>query len=37
MPALTLYYTNSYWAFNDKVDFYYTYGGVGSGVPIAIK
>ncbi len=37
MPALTLYYTNSYWAYDDLVDFYYTYGGVGSGVPIAIN
>jgi peptide/nickel transport system substrate-binding protein len=37
MPALPLYYTNSYWASNDKVDFYYTHGGVGSGVPIAIN
>jgi peptide/nickel transport system substrate-binding protein len=37
MPALTLYYTNSYWASNDKIDFYFTYGGIGSGVPIAIN
>ncbi|NPV61740.1 MAG: ABC transporter substrate-binding protein [Methanotrichaceae archaeon] len=37
MPALSLYYTDSYWASDDKVDFYYTYGGVGSGVPIAIN
>jgi len=37
MPALSLYYTDSFWAFNDKVDFYFTEGGVGSGVPIAIN
>lgn len=37
MPALPLYYTNSYWASNGKADFYYTYGGVGSGVPIAVN
>jgi peptide/nickel transport system substrate-binding protein len=37
MPALSLYYTDSYWASNDKVNFFYTYGGVGSGVPIAIN
>ena len=37
MPALALYYTNSYWASNDKLSFYYTYGGVGSGVPIALN
>ena len=33
LPALPLYYTDSYWASNDKVSYYYTYGGVGSGVP----
>jgi len=37
MPALSLYYTNSYWASNNKVNFYFTYGGVGSGVPIALN
>ncbi len=37
LPALPLYYTNSYWASNDKVGYYYTFGGVGSGVPIALN
>ena len=37
LPALPLYYTDSFWASNDKVSFYYTYGGVGSGVPIALN
>jgi peptide/nickel transport system substrate-binding protein len=37
LPALPLYYTNSYWASNDLVIYYYTYGGVGSGVPIALN
>jgi peptide/nickel transport system substrate-binding protein len=37
LPALPLYYTDSYWASNDKVSYYYTYGGVGSGVPIALN
>ncbi len=37
LPALPLYYTDSYWASNDKVSFYYTHGGVGSGVPIALN
>ena len=37
LPALPLYYTNSYWASNEKVSYYYTYGGVGSGVPIALN
>jgi peptide/nickel transport system substrate-binding protein len=37
LPALPLYYTDSFWASNDKVSYYYTYGGVGSGVPIALN
>jgi peptide/nickel transport system substrate-binding protein len=37
LSALPLYYTDSYWASNDKVSYYYTYGGVGSGVPIALN
>jgi peptide/nickel transport system substrate-binding protein len=37
IPALPLYYTDSYWASNDLVSFYFTYGGVGSGVPIALN
>ena len=37
LPALPLYYTNAYWASNEKVSYYHTYGGVGSGVPIALN
>jgi peptide/nickel transport system substrate-binding protein len=37
LPALPLYYTDSFWASNDKVGYYYTYGGVGSGVPITLN
>jgi peptide/nickel transport system substrate-binding protein len=37
LPALPLYYTDSFWTSNDKVNYYYTYGGVGSGVPIALN
>ena len=37
LPALPLYYTDSYWASNDLVSYFYTYGGVGSGVPIALN
>lgn len=37
LPALPLYYTDSYWASNDLVSFYFTSGGVGSGVPIALN
>jgi len=37
LPALPMYYTDSFWAFNDKIDYYYTFGGVASGVPIALN
>ena len=37
LPALPLYFTDTFWASNDKVSFYYTHGGVGSGVPIALN
>jgi peptide/nickel transport system substrate-binding protein len=37
IPALVLFYYDSYWAYNDKVDFYFTHGGVASGIPIAIN
>lgn len=37
LPALPVYYTESFWASNDKVSFYYTHGGVGSGVPTAMN
>ena len=37
LPALPLYFTDTFWASNDKVSFYYTHGGVGSGVPIAMN
>ena len=37
LPALPLYYTDSYWASNDLVHYYFTQGGVGSGVPIALN
>lgn len=37
VPALTLYYPDSYWAHDGQVDMFYTAGGVGSGVPIAIN
>ncbi|MFZ7104181.1 MAG: ABC transporter substrate-binding protein [Peptococcaceae bacterium] len=37
MPALSLYYPNSYQAQNNKVDFYYTPGGLASGIPIALN
>lgn len=37
LPALPLYYTDSFWASDGSVRFYFTHGGVGSGVPIAIN
>jgi len=37
MPALPLYYPTSYWAHDGLVNLYYTWGGVGSGVPIPLN
>ncbi|HPS91748.1 MAG TPA: ABC transporter substrate-binding protein, partial [Methanothrix sp.] len=37
LPSLPLYYADSFWASDNKVSYYYTYGGVGSGVPIALN
>jgi peptide/nickel transport system substrate-binding protein len=37
VPALTLYYPDSYWAHDGHVDMFYTSGGVASGIPIAIN
>jgi peptide/nickel transport system substrate-binding protein len=35
LPALPLYYADSYWAHDGKVDMYYTKQGIANGVPIA--
>ena len=35
LPSLPLYYSNSYWAHDGKVDAYYTKQGVANGIPIA--
>lgn len=35
LPALPLYYSNSYWAHDGLVDMYYTKRGVANGIPIA--
>ena len=35
LPALPLYYSDSYWAHDGKVDMYYTKQGVANGIPIA--
>ena len=37
MPALTLYHPDWYWAHDGRVDWYYTDGGVASGVPIPLN
>jgi peptide/nickel transport system substrate-binding protein len=37
VPGLALYYTESFWASNDKVKYYFTPGGVGSGVPSTLN
>lgn len=35
LPALPLYYADSYWAHDDKVNMYYTKQGIANGIPIA--
>ncbi|VVB72209.1 Bacterial extracellular solute-binding proteins, family 5 Middle [uncultured archaeon] len=35
LPALPLYYSNSYWAHDGKVNMYYTRQGIANGIPIA--
>ncbi|OPY54554.1 MAG: putative ABC transporter periplasmic-binding protein [Methanosaeta sp. PtaU1.Bin112] len=35
LPALPLYYSDSYWASVGKVDMYYTKQGIANGIPIA--
>jgi len=37
LPALPLYYSDSYWAHGGLVDAYYTKQGVANGIPIAIN
>ncbi len=37
LPALPLYYANSYWANDGKVDMYYTKQGIANGIPIALN
>ena len=35
LPSLPLYYADSYWAHDGKVDMYYTKQGIANGIPIA--
>jgi len=37
VPALTLYYPNSYWAHDGKIPLYYTMDGISIGVPIPLN
>lgn len=37
MPAITLYHPDSYWAHDGNIEWYFTDGGVASGIPIAIN
>ena len=37
LPALPLYYQDSYWAHDGKADMYYTKRGIANGVPIALN
>ena len=37
LPSLPLYYANSYWADDGKVDMYYTKQGIANGIPIALN
>jgi len=37
LPALTLYYPNSYWAHDGRVSLYYTMDGIASGTPIPLN
>lgn len=37
MPALPLYHPTWYWAHDGKVNLFYTYQGVGTGVPIPLN
>ena len=35
LPALPLYYSDSYWVHDGKADMYYTKQGIANGIPIA--
>jgi peptide/nickel transport system substrate-binding protein len=37
LPAITLYHPDWYWAHDGRVDWYYTNGGVASGIPIPLN
>lgn len=37
LPSLPLYYPESFWAHNGKVDLYYTKRGIANGIPIPLN
>jgi len=37
LPSLPLYYADSYWAHDGKIDMYYTKRGIANGIPIALN
>jgi len=37
MPAVTLYYPDAYWGHDGQIEWYYTDGGIASGIPIAVN
>jgi peptide/nickel transport system substrate-binding protein len=37
VPAISLYYTESFVAHDGQVDLYYTYNGMALGIPIALN
>jgi peptide/nickel transport system substrate-binding protein len=37
LPALTLYYPESYWAYDGKLPLYYTMDGIAVGIPIPLN
>lgn len=37
LPAIPLYYSTSYWAYDGKVDLFYSKRGIANGIPIALN
>lgn len=37
LPRLPLYYADTYWAHNGRVDMYYTKQGIANGIPLALN
>jgi len=37
LPALTLYYPESYWAYDDTVNLFFTMNGIATGIPVPLN